>query len=318
MKAQISLDIIIPIYNSKHLSGLLQSIASSKCIQYLNIILVNDGDNKDYSAVLNQFQNLKITYLHYQNNQGPGIARQYGIDHSTSPFITFIDSDDIFLPNGLEIVIKTIQENPNKYLYLFDFIENNVACSKIYHFGTMGQVYAREFLNLYNLKFPTKQPYYLEDYGFNSACMYILKYYYQDDKIYHITNLVAKNIGPTDSLTRKNYNEFVYKNWPLGSAYNTEYAINTALQHGVSKEFLLFDASKIMSEQCWFYYSTCTKRPEYQKAVLEGCKYYYNNCYKQFYDNFDVNLALELWNNTYKSKISKKIDFLQFLQNLEK
>ena len=177
------LDIITPIYKSNYLFNLLHSISSSKYISDINIILVNDGDNQDYSQILDQFKNLQINYLSYQNNQGPGIARQYGIDNSSSPFITFIDSDDIFLSEGIDVIIETIQNYPNKYLYLFDFIENNIVCSKIDHYGTMGQVYNRDFLNLYNLRFPTEQPYYLEDYGFNTACMYILKYYNYNDYI---------------------------------------------------------------------------------------------------------------------------------------
>lgn len=313
----MKLDIIIPIYKSKYLSNLLQSIASSKYISDINVILVNDGDDNDYSQIISQYPSLSITYLSYEKNAGPGVARQYGLDSSSSPFITFIDSDDIFLPNGLSIIIETIHNYPDKYLYLFDFIENNIFCSKIDHYGTMGQVYAREFLNQYNIRFSTEQSYYLEDYGFNLAAMLILKYYKQNDKIYHITQTLAKNVGPSDSLTRKNHNEFVHKNWAIGAAYNTAHAINIALKNGVSEDFLLFDASKIMSEQFWFY---CTTSSDYRDSVLKGCKYYYNNCYKRFYNKFGIDMAQELWNNNYASKAknsSIKMDLSHFLEICE-
>ena len=179
------------------------------------------------------------------------------------------------------------------YLYLFDFIENNIFCSKIDHYGTMGQVYAREFLNQYNIRFSTEQSYYLEDYGFNLAAMLILKYYNYNNKIYHIAQALAKNVGPSDSLTRKNHNEFIHKNWALGAAY------------------------KIMSEQFWFY---CTTFSDYRDNVLKGCKYYYNNCYKRFYDKFGINMAQELWNNNYAQKAknsSIKMDLLHFLELCE-
>lgn len=315
----MKLDIITPIYNSDYLFSLLQSITSTKYIQNLNIILVNDGDNRNYSSIINQFKNLNIIYLSYEKNQGPGIARQYGLDNSRAPFITFIDSDDIFLPNGLNTIIETIQKYPDKYLYLFDFIENDVYCSKIDHYGTMGQIYARKFLNKYNIKFPTKQPYYLEDYGFNLASMYILKYYQQENKIYHIINSLTKNVGPANSLTRKNYDEFIYKNWARGSAWNTTYAINFALKNGVSYKFLLDDASKIMSEQYWFYCNTNQFHPQYLTSVLEGCKYYYNNCYKQFQNIFGIDCAIKWWNDNYKLKIDKNFptNFIQFLNKME-
>ena len=149
--------------------------------------------------------------------------------------------------------------------------------------------------------------------------MYILKYYYNNDKIFHITTPLTKNVGPSDSLTRKNYNEFIYKNWPRGAAWNTEYAINFALQNGVSEDFLLFDASKIMSEQFWFYCSASLSHIEYLKEVLEGCKYYYNNCYKQFQNIFGIDCAIKWWDNNYKLKINKNFptNFTQFLKELE-
>lgn len=313
----MKLDIIIPVYKSKYLSNLLQSIASSKYRSKINVIIVNDGDGNDYSQIISWFTSLSITYLSYKNNAGPGVARQYGLDNSSSPYVTFIDSDDKFLTNGLNTIIETIQDYPDKYLYLFDFIENNIVCSKIDHYGTMGQVYARNFLTSYNIQFSTEQSYYLEDYGFNLAAMLILKYYKYEDKIYHINTPLSQNMGPSDSLTRKNHREFIHKNWAIGAAYNTVHAINIALQNGVSKDFLLFDASKIMSEQFYFY---CIADTEFQDAVLNGSKYYYDNCYKRFQDKFGTNVAQELWINNYAPKIkdsSIKMDFLHFLELCE-
>ena len=312
----MKLDIITPLYKSKYLSRLLLSISSSKYVNDINVILVNDGDGTSYPQI-NQFPILSITYLSYEKNQGPGIARQYGLDHSSSPYVTFIDSDDRFLSSGIDTVMETIQNYPDKYLYLFDFIENNITCSKIDHYGTMGQVYARDFLTKYNIHYSTKQPYYLEDYGFNLACMCILKYYKYNDKIYHIAKPLAENIGPSDSLTRKNHREFIHKNWAIGAAYNTVHAINLALSNGVSEDFLLFDASKIMSEQFYFY---CITDSDYRDTVLNGCKYYYNNCYKKFQNKFGTDMAYELWNSKYASKAknsSIKMDLLHFLELCE-
>lgn len=311
------LDIISPLYHSKRLYYLLESIASSNYTSEVIVTLVSDGDNENYSSTLKQFENkIKINYLSYSKNQGPSIARQYGLDHSSAPFIMFIDSDDIFLSKGLDILIETIKSYPDNYLYLFDFIENKIVHSKIDHFGCMGQVYARNFLKLYNIQLPTEQPYYLDDYGFNIGCMFILKYYKLDNRIYHITTPLTENVGPGDSLTRKNHDEFIYKNWARGAAWNTKYAIELALKNGVSDEFLLYDASKIMSEQCWFYYKAKMRHPEYCNDILEGSRYYYNTCYKLFEKKFGTQLSENFWINDHGKRItsSPKIsDFIAFL-----
>lgn len=310
------LDIITPLYHSMQLSRLLQSITSSKYLQDINLVLISDGDNYDYSPVLDAFPQLNICFLSYTTNGGPGIARQYGLDNSFAPFVTFIDSDDIFLSKGVDTIVETIQQHPNNYLYLFKFIENEQVCSKEYNYGTMGQIYAREFLDKYNIRFPSEEPYYLEDYGFNLACRYIMQYFAKD-KIFQMNAICSKTVGHSDSITHKSYNEFIYKNWARGSAWNSSYAIMTALECGVPKEQLLFDASKFMAEQYWFYCIAYIPFPGYRHAIMEGCIYYYNHCYKYFREQFGDKMAMELWNNDYAPKIKNttiKLDFFQFLE----
>ena len=61
----MKLDIITPLYKSKYLSRLLSSISSSKYVNDINVILINDGDGTSYSQI-DQFPILSITYLSYE------------------------------------------------------------------------------------------------------------------------------------------------------------------------------------------------------------------------------------------------------------
>ena len=75
---------------------------------------------------------LKINLLRYETNGGPGVARQYGIDHTHNGYMTFIDADDTFngafalkaLRNGLEM-----QGGLSKILSLKSFNRSNGTVS---------------------------------------------------------------------------------------------------------------------------------------------------------------------------------------------
>ena len=92
------IDIIIPAFNAHEtIERTLFSIAYQKQISLANVYIVNDGSDEDYSKEIKFFSKfLKIKELKMKKNSGPGCARQYGIDHSESEYIIFIDSDDVF------------------------------------------------------------------------------------------------------------------------------------------------------------------------------------------------------------------------------
>ena len=98
------IDIIIPQYNEslQLVKRLLTSINNQINIDLstIGIIIVNDCSNSEIkNSIKQEFPNLDITLLRTHNNGGPGVARQYGIDHSTAEYITFIDADDTYYSN---------------------------------------------------------------------------------------------------------------------------------------------------------------------------------------------------------------------------
>lgn len=74
------------------------------------IILVDDGSTEDISSCVD-IRNQKIRYLH-QENKGPGAARNLGISVANGAFISFLDADDIFLPEKLEKQVACMLATP--------------------------------------------------------------------------------------------------------------------------------------------------------------------------------------------------------------
>ena len=110
-----NIDVIIPAYNvaDKILFRCLSSIACQDIVSDLEVTIVDDASTQqNYAEVINNFKSiLKINLLRYEENGGPGVARQYGLDRTHNGYVTFIDADDTFngsfalkaLRNSIEI-----------------------------------------------------------------------------------------------------------------------------------------------------------------------------------------------------------------------
>ena len=109
------IDVIIPAYNVPDaiLFRCLSSIACQELASELEVTIVDDASTEqNYAEVIKAFTGiLKINLLRYETNGGPGVARQYGLEHTSNGYVTFIDADDTFngslalkaLRNGIEM-----------------------------------------------------------------------------------------------------------------------------------------------------------------------------------------------------------------------
>ena len=94
----MELCIIIPAYNCLDtIEKTLKSISIQDLSVEYEVVLVNDCSDYDYSTIINNYSNkINIREIKTKKNIGPGAARQFGIDNSSSKYITFIDGDDCF------------------------------------------------------------------------------------------------------------------------------------------------------------------------------------------------------------------------------
>lgn len=108
--------IIIPTYNRARLiESTLDSVLNQTFKDY-EVIIVDDGSADDTKEVIEKYisdnKSNKFCY-YYKPNGERGAARNYGFERAKGQWITFLDSDDIFYPNHLQLafdVIKTHSE----------------------------------------------------------------------------------------------------------------------------------------------------------------------------------------------------------------
>lgn len=101
--------VIIPFYEG--VDWLKEAVDSVLFQTYkdFEIIVVNDGSPENISDFLTQYSN-KIKYIEKENG-GPSTARNVGIEAATGNFIAFLDSDDRWLQNKLEIQTNLMKEH---------------------------------------------------------------------------------------------------------------------------------------------------------------------------------------------------------------
>ena len=103
----MKISVIVPVYNSENY--IIRCIDSIISQSYKNweLILIDDGStDSSYQLIINKsLEDERIKVIH-QENSGPGIARNTGIDAATGDYIVFVDSDDFIDTNYLRKLAK--------------------------------------------------------------------------------------------------------------------------------------------------------------------------------------------------------------------
>lgn len=108
----MKVSVIIPTYNrAKLLTRALASVRE-QTLKPHEVIVVDDGSQDDTSEVIDALA-IDWPELKYvrQKNAGPGAARNNGIDIANSEYIAFLDSDDQWYPNNLEMQVGYLEKN---------------------------------------------------------------------------------------------------------------------------------------------------------------------------------------------------------------
>ena len=133
--------VIISVYNkSKTIQDTLQSALNQTFIDF-EIIIIDDGSKDESASVIATFNDARINYF-YQENAGVSVARNSGIEKSAGKVIAFLDADDYWCPNHLQVLHDLIQQNPDAGIFASRYI-SKVAENKFLknHFLNLAENY---------------------------------------------------------------------------------------------------------------------------------------------------------------------------------
>lgn len=326
-EAKYKISVVIPCFNQEnYVDACLDSI-SKQNFDGLEIIMVDDGSTDLTRQKIEAYQakhaELDIFY-YYQDNAGPGVARNTALDNAHGKYIAFLDSDDK-LPAGAynalfytaekyssDIVIgEYFRRIDDKPWYVFDYIlqycKNNEGknCAGDYivaikNPSLWNRLFRREFLNDNKIRFLPEM--HGEDVVFNlDAVKYAQRMYTTQSIVYCYT----KRTSAKDSVST---------NWNLRNSSSRLRAIKTYTTY--------FDS--IDNVEAEYVYLTTTAEyflsglnsisdPELQNTLFEQLKetltmYKGNVRYEKFIElilGVELSVALSLPYKAYKMLLNK-------------
>jgi glycosyltransferase involved in cell wall biosynthesis len=112
LKFMPAISVIIPAYNTQQ--TILKTIESvqKQTFSDIEIIVINDGSTDKTLEILQSLQDQRLKIFSYENSGLP-VARNRGIDRATGEFISFIDADDLWTQDKLELQFAGLQQHPH-------------------------------------------------------------------------------------------------------------------------------------------------------------------------------------------------------------
>jgi glycosyltransferase involved in cell wall biosynthesis len=110
----ISISIIIPVYNAdRFIAATIDSVLAQTFSDF-EVVVVNDGSTDGTQGIVEQYmQRDRRVQLISQPNQGISATRKRGQQASQGEFLAFLDADDLWCPNNLELHLQHFANRPN-------------------------------------------------------------------------------------------------------------------------------------------------------------------------------------------------------------
>ena len=202
---KVKIDIILPNFNSSdYIRETIKSIID-QTFKNWKLIIVDDCSDKKTRTILKKFsKNKRIKIYWLKKNKGAGYCRNYALKKSKSPYLAFIDSDDIWKKDKLETQLRFMENNN----YLFTYTNYETFGKKIKFISPAKEYDFNKFVNdtsictstmiikrniLKNTEFINSE--ICEDYFFKCKILKICNAYCLDDFLtkYRIRNNSLQN-----------------------------------------------------------------------------------------------------------------------------
>lgn len=112
MQSRPLVSVVIPVYKTPevYLRSCIESVLS-QTIKDTEIIIVDDGSPDNCGSICDEYaqKDPRIVVIH-QSNSGVSVARNRGILRAQGRYLTFIDSDDMLVPDAWEKVLNIFDE----------------------------------------------------------------------------------------------------------------------------------------------------------------------------------------------------------------
>lgn len=266
--------VIIPVYHAHDtIKQTLYSVFMQRVVDFA-VYLVVDGP-EDYTYLSDLFP---VNILQLDSNSGPAVARQFGIDHSSETFITFVDADDTLVSSlALFYQLQPFSDS-NIAVSSMSFLQENKDHSIKLREKDMvwmhGKMYRRSFLNKYNIRFNDSRA--NEDVGFNTQCQCLAN---ENEQIFLSHDVTYMWQWRDNSTVRTDNNSYMYNESVDGYVINKVYAFEQVLTHTEINDSIKYFIIGAMGHLFKKYLGAMLKAPKQMKHIMKWCKVYYRKIF---------------------------------------
>ncbi|MEO1184545.1 MAG: glycosyltransferase [Cyanobacteria bacterium J06636_27] len=109
------ISVIVPVYNGeKTIKETIESVLN-QTFSNLELIIIDDGSQDSTLKVISDIKDSRLKVFSYKN-AGVAISRNRGIKKSVGEFIAFLDADDLWTSDKLEVQLEALQSKPQAAL----------------------------------------------------------------------------------------------------------------------------------------------------------------------------------------------------------
>lgn len=303
------IDLIIPHYNNR--KGLMHTLASIDT-DIFEILIIDDGSDEDEIPILPAKPHREVIY--FSDNHGPGYVRQYGLMHTSSPYVMFLDCGDTFTSDMAQYAIQDMI-NKNENVNMFSFVYNhygepvNPATDNRMH----GKVYKREFLEKYDISFCRDSSYMDEDIGFNRTCRLILNQSPPEEIMFINVTVIDQNLDE-NSLTQKDNRAAVYRDQTRALSTVSIHTIETCRRNNFSVQE---EINEIAISLYYWFIRTAAERPEFINEAWQGAKIFFDYFIKEI-DAYNLAIGSTKLKMclSYRKELPFPINIVRFVRDI--
>lgn len=120
--------IVVPVYNAvRFMDDTIQTVLN-QTYQNWELLLVDDCSSDDSVQIIKKYQKKdeRIKLFKLSENSGAAIARNTGIDKAKGRYLAFLDADDLWVKNKLELQVAFMQEKNAAFSFTgYEFADEN-------------------------------------------------------------------------------------------------------------------------------------------------------------------------------------------------
>ena len=109
-----TVSIILPTYNRVgSVQAAIHSVLAQTYIDY-ELIVVDDGSTDETASHVREIADPRLIYVLHPQNKGAAAARNTGMRMARGDYIAFLDSDDTWHPQKLEVQVEFLKNSPDQ------------------------------------------------------------------------------------------------------------------------------------------------------------------------------------------------------------